>query len=196
MPAALEAVIASWPDITPTKQHEAGHKKTVFDFFNVDFRMVLMVFAKHEGMNLIYSDELKGTVTARFVDVPPPKAMRLILRSKGYDLHGANNVYIVRREGWKMPPSFQREIATLENESVSSKPEATSFDNREVREALADLAKKAGTSLDLPENVWGNITARFTNLPPAKIIQLILESKVCSGDPVYDPEHGVEIVVE
>ncbi len=111
-----------------------------------------------------------------------------------------------------MPPGCQQEIAFLKDESASkpsassetsdngksvqSKPEVFVFENCEVRETLDALAKKAGTNLDLPENVWGTITARFVDLPPSKIIKLILESKVCSGDPVYDPDRGVEIVVE
>ena len=187
---------------------------------------------------------MKGTVTARFVDTPIKKAMCLISQFKGYDLYGTNNVYIVRRQGWKMPPGFQKEIALLKDgvlnggagvpacahpsmetqagtppfqmgagsvpptrsamlsgtavneKSAKSGSKTILFDNQDVRSALAGLAKKAGMNLDLPENIWGNLTAWFVNLPPEKIIKLILESKICSGDPVYDPDRGVEIVVE
>ncbi|MBU0579698.1 MAG: S-layer homology domain-containing protein, partial [Candidatus Margulisbacteria bacterium] len=67
-------------------------KLVSMDFTNVDIRLVLKVFAKETGINVVLGKEVMGNVSAHFKDVEPMVALQAILKSSGctYYVEGDN----------------------------------------------------------------------------------------------------------
>lgn len=65
----------------PAPVSEAAHID--IDVVNADIRDVLRLVAIVSGLNFVVDDAVKGTVTARMLDVPWDMALAAILQSKG-----------------------------------------------------------------------------------------------------------------
>lgn len=61
------------------------------EFQEADIHSVLRFLSTASGVNIVASDEVKGTVTLRLIDVPYDEALTVILASKGlgYTLLGS-----------------------------------------------------------------------------------------------------------
>ncbi len=64
------------------------------DTQDTDIRSLLTSLAKAHGINLILGDSVKGTVSISLKDVPPMKAMELILTANGYVMDEVVDVII------------------------------------------------------------------------------------------------------
>jgi len=155
---AAPATPAPTGEATPVAP--AAPKKQVLNFENADLRVVLQALAKQAGMSLITPDDVRGTITARLVDVPIEKAMRVILESKGYSLIEMEGVYHVKSK-----------------ESIAAEPTRTEvfqFTNAKAKEAKPTVDKlltKAGNAqLDDRSN-----TLIITDVPSnlAKVVPII-----------------------
>jgi len=94
--AAKEPFSRQAPDTTPTlvgsylpKYH--GQPITL-DFQNADIHNVLRIIADVSGLNIVTSDEVKGTITIRLKDVPWDQALDVILESKDLGKMDLGNV--------------------------------------------------------------------------------------------------------
>jgi type IV pilus assembly protein PilQ len=74
-----------------TKFAYTGQKVT-FDFKDIDIRNALKLIAEMSKLNIIMSDDVKGKLTMRLVDVPWDQALDLILEARGLGKEQQGNV--------------------------------------------------------------------------------------------------------
>jgi len=67
-------------------------EKITLDFQNADIHNVLRIIGDVSGLNLVTSDEVKGTITIRLKDVPWDQALDVVLESKDLDKMAMGNV--------------------------------------------------------------------------------------------------------
>ncbi len=67
-------------------------QKVSFDFKDIDIRNALKLIAEMSDLNIIMSDDVKGTLTMRLIDVPWDQALDLILTARGLGQEKTGNV--------------------------------------------------------------------------------------------------------
>jgi type IV pilus assembly protein PilQ len=67
-------------------------KKITLDFKDADIDNILRLFAEVSDLNIIATEDVKGTVTVRLVDVPWDQAFDIILQSKNLGVERIGNV--------------------------------------------------------------------------------------------------------
>ena len=78
---------------TTAKQGDLPKDPVTLDFTDADIKDVLQILAVKTGMNIIYSDDVSGTLSLHLENVPFDEAMNLILQMKGLVLQQvASNV--------------------------------------------------------------------------------------------------------
>lgn len=140
----------------------AKPKKQVLNFENADLRVVLQAMAKQAGISLILPDDVRGTVTARLIDVPIQKAMKTIVESKGYSLVELDGVYHVKSKESVNQEPLRNEIYQFANASAKeAKPTV---------DKLLSTAKGANVQIDDRSN-----TLVITDVPSslAKILPIL-----------------------
>jgi len=75
-------------DLSPKYKGE----RITLDFQNADIHNVLRIIADVSGLNIVTSDEVKGTITIRLRDVPWDQALDVVLESKDLDKMAIGNV--------------------------------------------------------------------------------------------------------
>jgi len=82
-------------EVTPA-QEGAGKvytgKKITLDFKDADIDNILRLFAEVSDLNIITTEEVKGTVTIRLVDVPWDQALDIVLEAKNLGMEKIGNV--------------------------------------------------------------------------------------------------------
>lgn len=146
-PGAPVDAAAGAPPATTAK------KKQVLNFENADLRVVLQAMAKQAGISLILPEDVKGTVTARLVDVPVEKAMRTILESKGFSLIELDGVYQVKSKESIAAEPTKTEIYTFAN--ASAKEAKPTVDKLLTKNGNAQLDDRSNTLVitDVPSNL-------------------------------------------
>ncbi len=191
-PAAVPTpVVPTPPDAVPSAQPAAAQpvatvngstdvaakpKKPTLNFENADLRVVLQALSKTAGMSLIIPDDVKGTITARLVDIPIEKALKTILESKGYSLIELDGVYQVKSK-----------------ESIAAEPTRTDFYQftnataKEAKPTVDKLLTKAGNAqLDDRSNtlIITDVPSNLAKIQPIlKILdtatpQVLIETKL------------------
>jgi len=67
-------------------------QKVTFDFKDIDIRNALKLIAEMSDLNIIMSDDVKGSLTMHLVDVPWDQALDLILTARGLGKEQTGNV--------------------------------------------------------------------------------------------------------
>ncbi|MBI4026486.1 MAG: hypothetical protein HY360_15985 [Verrucomicrobia bacterium] len=135
-------------------------KQLVLDFKDVELRDILQLMAKQLGKSLILPDDVKGKITARLVEVPVEKAMKILLESKGYSLSEEDGVLRIKSK-----------VSISEEPTVS---EVYQFANAPAKEAKATvdklLTKSGNSQLDERSN-----TLILTDVPTnlKKVLEII-----------------------
>ncbi len=153
-------------------------KKQAMVFENADLRVVLQAMAKQAGMSLILPEDLKGTVTARLVDVPVQQAMGTILTSKGYSLVELDGVFQIKSKDSVNQEPTTTEIYQFANASA-----------KEVKPTVDKLLSKAsGANVQLDERsntlVITDVPSNLTKVLPilktldAPTKQVLIEARL------------------
>lgn len=138
---------------TTTTTTAATRKKQVLSFENADLRVVLQALAKQAGMSLIIPEDVKGTVTARLVDIPIDKAMKTILESKGYSLVELDGVYQVKsRDAISQEPTTTQVYQFTNANAKEAKP---TVDKLLTKNGNAQLDERSNSLIitDVPSNL-------------------------------------------
>lgn len=139
--------------VTPPEEEVAGKvytgKKITLDFKDADIDNILRLFAEVSDLNIITTENVKGTVTVRLVDVPWDQAFDIILQSKNLGVERIGNVM---------------RIAPLEQISAERKLRA---DAAQATEELAPLVTELiqinySTAAELAPNVKDLLSSRGT----------------------------------
>jgi type IV pilus assembly protein PilQ len=86
------------PQVTPAvpveeaKEKVYTGKKITLDFKDADIDNIIRLFAEVSDLNIIMTEDVKGTVTVRLVDVPWDQAFDIILQSKNLGVERIGNV--------------------------------------------------------------------------------------------------------
>lgn len=77
---------------TPPEPKRYTGQKISLDFKDADIKNVLRILADVGGLNLITTEEVKGLVTLRLIDLPWDQALDLILKTHGFEAVQEGNV--------------------------------------------------------------------------------------------------------
>jgi type IV pilus assembly protein PilQ len=86
-------------------------ERITLDFQNADIHNVLRIIADVSGLNIVTSDEVKGTITIRLKDIPWDQALDVVLESKDLDKMFMGNVVRIAPAD-KIKASQERQIAS------------------------------------------------------------------------------------
>ncbi len=83
----------------------------VFEFNGEDLGKVLRVLARQASINMVVSDQVKGTVTLRLTDVTALRSIDIIAKSKGLFVSIIDDVYFIKtRAEWEVEPREDAEF--------------------------------------------------------------------------------------
>ncbi len=128
--------------IGASKTNYSG-EKTSLVFDSADVRDILRLIAEISDLNIIASDEIKGNVTLRLIDVPWDQALDLILDVTGLGMVQEGNVVRV------LPIDKIRSMKEAELTSERSQEKLESLVTEVVTVSYADLGAVSGPSKDL-----------------------------------------------
>lgn len=94
-------------DLSPKYKGE----RISLDFQNADIHNILRIIADVSGLNIVTSDEIKGTITIRLKDVPWDQALDVILESKDLDKMAIGNVVRIAPAD-KIKAAQERQLAS------------------------------------------------------------------------------------
>ncbi len=131
-------------------------EKTSLVFDNAEVRDILRLIAEISDLNIIASDEVKGNVTLRLIDVPWDQALELILDVTGLGMVQEGNVVRV------LPKEKIRSMKEAELSAVHSQEKLEPLVTEVVTVSYADLGSVAGPAKDILSD-RGNITEDSRN---------------------------------
>ena len=82
------------PEFAPAQPEYIGQKISL-DFKNADIHDVLRILADVSGLNLVSTDDVKGKITLRLVDVPWDQALAVVLQANGLESVQSGNVVTI-----------------------------------------------------------------------------------------------------
>src|SRR5439155_671885 len=89
---------------------------------------------------------------------------------------------VVHRKDWIVSESLKQDIASIPQPPVAvvagarQKQQVLSFENADLRLVLNALAKQAGISLIVPDDVKGTVTARLDDVDFASAVKLLVRA--------------------
>src|SRR5207253_2330214 len=90
---------ASKSNVSPNALPSTGPNLSL-DFEDVDTRTVLQKLAEYSDRKIVVSDTVAGNVTVRIRDVPPDRAIDIVVRSKGLEARPqGDRLYLGQGEG-------------------------------------------------------------------------------------------------
>ncbi len=119
-----------------TKQYSGEKTSLVFD--SADVRDILRLIAEVSNLNIIASDEVKGTVTLRLINVPWDQALDLILDVSGLGMIQSGNVVRV------LPKETIRSMKEAELTATRSQEKLETLTTEVVTVSYADLGAVGG----------------------------------------------------
>jgi type IV pilus assembly protein PilQ len=96
-PTSLASAVEPSPSATPIQEtplepRQYTGQKISLDFKDADIKNVLRILADVGGLNLITTEEVKGLVTLRLIDLPWDQALDLILKTYSFEAVQDGNV--------------------------------------------------------------------------------------------------------
>jgi len=131
-------------------------EKTSLVFDNADVRDILRLIAEISDLNIIASDEVKGNVTLRLIDVPWDQSLELILDVTGLGMVQEGNVVRV------LPKEKIRSMKEAELTAVRSQEKLEPLVTEVVTVSYADLGSVAGPAKEILSD-RGSITEDSRN---------------------------------
>jgi type IV pilus assembly protein PilQ len=138
--AGEESKSPAMPWLEPEKY--SGQKiSLVFD--DADIRRILQLIAEVSELNIIASDDVKGTITLRLIDVPWDQALDLIMEIKGLGMVREGNVVRI------MPQDQIRAAAETRLTAARTQEKLEDLVTEAISVSYTNLANVAGPSREL-----------------------------------------------
>lgn len=207
------------PTTTPSTvvEAQAGQptytgKRISLNFQDIKVRSLLQIIAEFTGLNIVSSDQVKGSVTLRLKDVPWDQALDIILKSQGLAKRQFGNVVMVApaeeiaaRE--KQELQAQQQVADLEalQSTLIEINYGKAADIAALLKAKENslLSSRGAVSVDARTNtVWvqdtPNKLAQIRELVqrldvPAK--QVLIEARIVNMNKKYQEDLGIRFGV-
>ncbi len=184
------------------KQYTGEKTSLVFD--NADIRDILRLIAEISDLNIIASDEVKGNVTLRLIDVPWDQALDLILDVTGLGMVQEGNVVRVlpketirsMKEAELTAKTSQEKLEPLVTEVVTVSYADLKSVSGPVKEVLSDR----GTITEDDRNKYLIITDIAQRIDKAKDLisildtperQVLIEARIVEVSSTYSRDLGV-----
>ena len=186
----------------PSKKYTGEKTSLVFD--NADIRDILRLIAEISDLNIIASDEVKGNVTLRLIDVPWDQALDLILDVTGLGMVQEGNVARVlpketirsMEEAELTAKSSQEKLEPLVTEVVT----VSYADLKSVSGPMKDVLSDRGTLTEDSRNKYLIITDIPQRIEKAKELisildtperQVLIEARIVEVNSTYSRDLGV-----
>jgi hypothetical protein len=158
-----QAVVA-WPGVARAQPPSAGKTMDV-DFEDADLGELYRFFADFTGLNVVVHPGTRGQVTIHARKEPWERVLERILAPNGlaYRLEG-NLLWIAEADivaGWPA-------------RAFSGAPVDVRFQDVDLREAFAWLARQGGLELALSPDVAGRVTLRLDRVPWDQALDVVL----------------------
>jgi len=124
------------------------------DFTNGDLQEIFRLFADISGLNVVVNPGTRGTVTFRAIQMPWDQVLDLLL---------APNGLVARRNGnllWIGRPQDAGEERTFTGAPISF-----DYANKDLLEALREIASLGGARVEVEEGVRGRVTFKLVSVP-------------------------------
>jgi len=209
-------------ELKPLTEEEIERKKLAepvytgerlsLNFQDIPVRAVLQLISEFNGINMVTSDTVSGTITLRLQSVPWDQALDIILKTKGLDKRQNGNVMLIApaeeiaaRETLELQTEKQIEqLAPLRAEFIQV--------NYAKAEALAEIIKTKGANYLSPRGSVSvdertntllvqdtakkldqiRLMVRTLDIP---VRQVLIESRVVVADSAFNEELGVRFGV-
>ena len=136
------------PDTSPAGEIDKVYtgKKITLDFKDADIDNILRLFAEVSDLNIITTEEVKGTVTIRLVDVPWDQALDIVLDAKNLGMERIGNVIRIApyetiqrdREAKALALKAQEELAPFVTELIPLNYSSATDLAPQVKDILSD----------------------------------------------------------
>ncbi|HEX2999133.1 MAG TPA: secretin and TonB N-terminal domain-containing protein [Armatimonadota bacterium] len=82
--------------LLPARANAADRIVSV-DLKDADLRQAISIILRDSGINYVFADDVKGTVTAHLDEVPVDQALQAILNINGYEAIAQEGAYLIRK---------------------------------------------------------------------------------------------------
>jgi type IV pilus assembly protein PilQ len=124
-------------------QPEYTGQKISLVFDNADIRNILQLIAEVSNLNIIASDDVKGNITLRLIDVPWDQALDLIMEIKGLGIIKEGNVARI------LPKEQIRAMDEARLAAARTKEKLEDLETEVISVSYTDLANVAKPSREL-----------------------------------------------
>ncbi len=138
VPAAPRSLALPIIETVAADESKYSGEKTSLVFDNADVRDILRLIAEISDLNIIASDDVKGNVTLRLIDVPWDQALDLILDITGLGMLQEGNVVQI------LPKNKIRAMKETELTAARSQEKLEPLVTEVVTVSYADLGSVAG----------------------------------------------------
>ena len=196
------------PTVTPSEEGTEKvytGKKITLDFKDADIDNILRLFAEVSDLNIITTEDVKGTVTVRLVDVPWDQAFDIILQSKNLGVERIGNVWrIAPLERMRAERKLRAEAAQATEEVEPLVTELIEV-NYSTAEELAPkvkglLSSRGSVTVDertntlIVKDIQSNlVTAKdLVRVLDAQTPQVLIQAKVIEANLDFGRELGIQ----
>lgn len=138
VPAAPRSLAVPIIEQVAVDENKYSGEKTSLVFDNADVRDILRLIAEISDLNIIASDDVKGNVTLRLIDVPWDQALDLILDITGLGMLQEGNVVQI------LPKNKIRSMKETELTAARSQEKLEPLVTEVITVSYADLGSVAG----------------------------------------------------
>lgn len=124
---------------------------------------VFRLFADVSGLNVVVQPGVRGLVTYRANKVPWDEVLERMLAPNGYVAELAGNVLWIGRPGEAGP-----------RRSFTGAPTSFEYSDKELVEALREVAANGRASVELPKGVAGHVTFKLVDVPWDQAFDLLV----------------------
>jgi type IV pilus assembly protein PilQ len=180
-------------------------KKLTLDFKDADIDNIIRLFAEVSDLNIITTEDVKGTVTVRLVDVPWDQAFDIILQSKNLGVEKIGNVWrIAPLERMRAEKRLRAEAALATEEVEPLVTELIQINYSTAAELAPKvkglLSSRGSVTVDdrtntlIVKDIQTNIiTAKdLVRILDAQTPQVLIQAKIVEADLNFGRELGIQ----
>lgn len=203
-PLQLAGSLQSVPQSGGRKRVYTGRRIT-FDFKDIDIHNVIRILGDVGGVNVVVSDDVKGSVTISMKDVPWDQALDVVLKAKGLGMQRDGNLIRVAPAA-VLEKELEAEVARARAE-VDRKPISTRLIPLSYAEAdkvlprVQDLMSPRGkvsfdarTNTLIVSDVAGNISLaeELVGKLDSQTPQVLIEARIVEARSTFTRDIGIQ----
>lgn len=201
----LQETVSPFASVDTTQQKVYKGQRISLDFKDADIHNVLRIIAEVSNLNIITSDDVKGKVTLRLVNIPWDQVLDIVLKTKGLGAKLEGNVLRIaplsklREEEKDLLQSIKNK-ENLEELVIDTIP--VNFANvkeleGQIKEVMSDRGKakvdeRTNTLIvkDIPKNIQKvrDLVAKLDTPTP----QVLIEARIVEVSTQFTRELGVQ----